>query len=79
MPSSLFDSIILISKESLNDNEVAMLGVGPLEALLAYNFEEYFLRLVQLSKENQNICQALKSVIPPDEYELEFSSKIRLD
>lgn len=75
-PGKLYEGIMLLASEDLSKSERELLGTGPIEALLAHHFGEYFPLFISSAESNSNIRHALESTYPPEEYEEQFELEI---
>lgn len=74
-PFKLWNAILEISRRDLSDSEITQLGTSFIEALIAWNYEEFVERVFREAKRNRNICEALAKVYPPEEYEDDFEER----
>lgn len=75
-PEDLWLAILEISTSDLNDDEISKLAIGPLEALINENYEEFSSRLFETAKRNGAIFEALEILYPPEKFEDDFDERL---
>jgi uncharacterized protein len=74
-PRDLLLAIELVGDFQLTDWQIELLGSGPLETLLARQYDEVILQIMSLSSRNHNISSALRFVNPPEDRSEDFERR----
>lgn len=75
-PDKLMEAIRFLASRYLTETEQAALGTGPIEALLAFHFDNFSRAVFDLARENENARNALRVVLVEDYDESEFNRLI---
>lgn len=68
----LCNAIAKIAEQKLSNHEIEMLGCGPLETLLSWDYDTSSASFWKIAKVSPHLMSALSFVIPPSEKEDDF-------
>ncbi len=77
-PDKLMKAIRLLASRCLTETEQAALGSGPIEALLAFHFDNFCEAIFDIARENENVRNALRVVLVEDYDVSEFNRLMQM-
>ena len=75
-PRDLLAAIEVIGDFQLTDWQIELLGSGPLETLLARQYDSVISEIIFLASGNHNISSALRFVNPPEDRRDDFEKRL---
>lgn len=75
-PRDLLAAIEVIGDFQLTDWQIELLGSGPLETLVARQYDSVISEVIFLASGNQNIYSALRFVNPPEDRSDDFEKRL---